>query len=520
VTTTTDSTGTALGFVRAQDGALVDGTGNPLLLRGVGLGGWLLPEGYMWRLGDGAQSPRQIEALVARLVGEARAAEWWREYRAAFVTEADIARIAASGLDHVRVPINARLVQAPDGEPIEEGYALLDDVVRWSRRHGLRVLLDLHGAPGGQTGTNIDDSPHGLPELFMDARYRALTLRLWHDLAARYADEPAVLGYDLLNEPLPNEWQHRHADDLVRLYRDLTETVRAVDPRHLIVYEGLHWATNFSLFTQRWDDNSCLEFHKYWSAPDEAGIRPYLDVSAHLGLPLYMGEGGENRLDWLYTAFRLYESFGIGWNLWTWKKIETRTSPVSVRAPALWDRFVASAQGAPRLTPAEADGVLTELVANVRLEAASWQGDVLAAVTASRPAVVPAWGYGFRGAGRSYLVGRPVAFDALRPGDAGGLTWAGAGDHPENPFHHDAGQDRAPGEEISVRLEAGDWLEFELTGVADASSYAPVTLDGGAAGPGAVTLERTARGIRAVAHATVTLVRIVRTDGFGRDGEA
>ena len=46
-----------------------------------------------------------------------------------------IARIAASGLDHVRVPINSRLVQAPDGEPLEEGYALLDDVVGWMLGH-------------------------------------------------------------------------------------------------------------------------------------------------------------------------------------------------------------------------------------------------------------------------------------------------------------------------------------------------------------------------------------------------
>lgn len=515
MTTTTDATGTALGFVRAEGGVLVDGAGDPLLLRGVGLGGWLLPEGYMWRLGAGAQSPRQIEALVARLVGEARADEFWREYRAAFVTEADIARIAASGLDHVRVPINSRLVQAPDGEPLAEGYALLDDVIGWSRTHGLRVLLDLHGAPGGQTGTNIDDSPHGIPELFMDARYRDLTVRLWSDLATRYADEPAVLGYDLLNEPLPNEWQHRYRDDLVRLYRDLTATVRAVDARHLIVYEGLHWATNFEIFTERWDDNSCLQFHKYWSAPDEASIRPFLDAAASLRLPLYMGEGGENRLDWLYTAFRLYETFGIGWNLWTWKKLDTRTSPVSVRPPQGWDRFAASAQGAPRLTPAQADAVLTELVANVRVEAATWQPDVLAAATAAAPAVVPAWGYGFRGAGESYLVGRPGPFPALRADDAGGLTWTRPGEHPDNPFHHDAGQEESPDEEIGVRLDAGDWLEFELTG--DLSRYAPVVVDGVARD---VTLEPGRRGLRAVAHGPVTLVRIVRTDGSGRDDEA
>ena len=62
---------------------------------------------------------------------------------------------------------------------------------------------------------------------------------------------------------------------------------------------------------------------------------------------------------------------------------------------------------------------------------------------------------------------------------------------------------------------AGDWLEFELTG--DLSHYAPVVADGVARD---VTLEPGRRGLRAVAHGPVTLVRIVRTDGSGRYDEA
>ena len=498
---------TATGFVRAQDGRIVDGAGNHLLLRGVGLGGWLLPEGYMWQLGPDAQSPRQIEALVARLVGQRAADEFWREYRDAFVTEADIERIAACGLDHVRVPINSRVVQDESGEPIEEGYALLDRLIGWSRRHGLRVLLDLHGAPGGQTGTNIDDSPNGLPELFMRPRYRDLTLRLWRDLASRYADEPTVLGYDLLNEPLPNEWQHTYADELVSLYRDLTATVREVDAVHLLQYEGSHWATNFVSFTQRWDDNAALHFHKYWSPADEASIAPFLRVRDELGLPLYMGEGGENHLEWLYAAFRLYETFDIGWNLWTWKKLATQTSPVDVAVPAGWDRFAASVQGAPRLTPAQAGAVLDELLRNVRLEHAGWRPDVLAATTGERPAVIPAWGYGFRGVGSSYSVAHPLRYAGARAGDASALTWTGAGEAPDNPFTHTSGRAERPDRALGVRLEAGDWLEFELTGAAAGSSYAPVLLDGGE-----VALEPSPRGLRAVARADATLLRIVRRD--------
>jgi hypothetical protein len=496
------------GFVHVADGRVVDGAGRPVLLRGVGLGGWLLPEGYMWGLGPGAQSPREIEALVARLVGPRQAEEFWREYRDAFVAEADIARIAAAGLDHVRVPINARVIQDEGGEPIDAGYALLDRVIAWSRRHGLTVLLDLHGAPGGQTGTNIDDSPRGLPELFLDRRYRDLTVRLWTDLATRYADEPAVLGYDLLNEPLPHEWQHRHPDDLVALYRDLTAAIRAVDDRHLIQYEGTHWATNVSIFTERWDDNSALHFHKYWSAPDAASLAPYLAVRDDLGLPLYMGEGGENHPEWLYAAFRLYETLDIGWNLWPWKKVETLTSPVSVRAPRGWDQVVASVRGANRLSPVQAQGVLDELLANVRVEASTWQPHVLAGVLGREPLVVPAWGYGYRGAGASYAVSRPTSGVATRTDEGAGVVWTGAGAPPENPFAHDAGDPSRPDRQLGVRLAPGDWLEFEMTGARRAGTYRAVLLDGA----GEVDVEPCARGVRAVARTQATLLRIVRTD--------
>jgi hypothetical protein len=270
----------------------------------------------------------------------------------------------------------------------------------------------------------------------------------------------------------------------------------------------LHWATSFELFTQRWDDNSCLHFHKYWSAPDEASIAPFLRARDELGLPLYMGEGGENHLDWLYTAFRLYETFDIGWNLWTWKKVDTLTSPVSVRPPAGWDRFVASGEGSAQLTASEAGAVLDELLANVRVENAAWRPEVLAATTGERPAVIPAWGYGFRGAGTSYEVRRPLPFPVARAADASALTWTAAGEVPENPFTHSVAVAARPDRQVGVRLEAGDWLEFELTGVLDASWYAPVLLDGS----GEVSLEVSSRGLRAVATADATLLRIVRRD--------
>src|SRR5260370_25645218 len=188
----------------------------------------------MWKFDHPrTQSPREIEALIEDLVGPDRAAQFWERFRATFGTEDDIARIRAEGMNHVRLPINSRVVMDEAGELIEPGFALIDSVIDWCRKHDLWVVLDLHGAPGGQTGTNIDDS-RGPPELFTDERYRALTVSLWLALAQRNCEETVVAAYDLLNEPLPNENQHVHAGALRDLYQELTSPIREVDRKHMI----------------------------------------------------------------------------------------------------------------------------------------------------------------------------------------------------------------------------------------------------------------------------------------------
>jgi endoglucanase len=302
-------------FLRTARGRLHDSDGAAVLLRGVGLGNWLLPEGYMWRFEPpGPQSPREIEDLMLDLVGAERSATFWSGFRSRFIADADLARIAAEGMNHVRLPINSRVLLTDGGDVRPDGFATIDWLIERCRAHGLWVVLDLHGAPGGQTGTNIDDSPRGLPELFMRRHYREQTVSLWTEVARRYRDEPVVAAYDLLNEPLPNEYQHMYAGELVALYRELTEAIRAVDPHHLIMYEGTHWASNWDIFADVWDPQSVLQFHRYWSPPDRPGIRTFLDVRERLNLPIYMGEGGENNLDWLQTAFQLYEDEEISWN--------------------------------------------------------------------------------------------------------------------------------------------------------------------------------------------------------------
>jgi endoglucanase len=448
----------APGFAGVRDGAIVDGAGHPLMLRGMGLGNWLLAEGYMWGLSPGRESAREIEALIVELVGTERAERFWVDFRDRFVSFADIEQIAVDGFDHVRLPINWRIVIDDDGNTRPGGFDRIDDLIGWCRDAGLRVLLDLHGAPGGQTGTNIDDS-RGRPELFMDDRYADLTERLWIAIASRYRDEPVVLGYDLLNEPLPDEWQHRYAEELVEMYARLTAAIRTVDDRHLIMYEGSHWGTNWSMFTEVWDDNSVLQFHKYWSPPDRPSIQRFIDVGERLGLPIYMGEGGENNTDWLATAFQLYEDHGIGWCFWPWKKLATRTSPCSIRVPPGWDTIVAYANGAaPPPDPEAAWAILRQLAAAGSIEQCEYRTDVVNAVFRRAPLSLPATAFGFRGPGRSHSAGfTSRSLPGFRADDGVRIE---LGNNSELPaFDH---TDGTPDHELIVRLEEQEWVAYSV----------------------------------------------------------
>jgi endoglucanase len=488
------------GFVSAKDGRVVDAEGREVARRGIGLGNWLLPEGYMWKLPDQASSPRQIESLIRDLLGPQEADAFWKEFRTVFITEADVNAIATAGFDHVRLPINARGVMTETGEPIEAGFALVDQLIQWCRPLGLGVLLDLHGAPGGQTGTNIDDSPNNKPELFMDARYRAQTIQLWRSIATRYRDETTVIGYDLLNEPLPNEWQHTFADDLAELYRDLTAEIRAVDSQHMLVYEGSHWATNWDIFTEVWDDNSMLQFHRYWCAPDRSSIEPYLAARDELGLPIYMGEGGENNPEWVYAATRLYERHNIGWNYWPWKKLDTITSPCSAAPPDGWQSVIDYATtGTGRPSRPEASRIFKNLLDAFRLQNCTSRPEILQALFARPPLVIPAWGFdsAFPPASNSKRT-------LLRQGEGARVTFAAADEAPAEPnWHHTAGEPYQASERLQVDLETGQTLTYR----ASASDVGAVTVVGPSQ-PEDVTVTIGAGAISVQALKNVSVVRL------------
>lgn len=403
-----------LSYLRAQGHDMVNERGEKVLLRGVGLGNWLLPEGYMWKFGELGDRPRRIEKIVSDLTGDDYAARFWPEFRRHYITEADIQRIAELGYNSVRPALNARLFLTESDPPqrVEEGYQLLDNLVKWCKAHGLYVIIDMHGAPGGQTGQNIDDSARDLPELFMETKYQDQLVALWVDLARRYKDEPTVAGYDLLNEPLPERTgaaaKYKHLVE--PLYQRLTKAIRAVDSKHMIILEGVDWANDWSIFTRPFDSNLVYQFHYYcWDTPVRLrSVDRYLDYRRRFNAPVWVGETGErdNTIYWATTDY--FEANNIGWSFWPWKKMDTSNTPYSIKRPQHWDAVAAYSRNGPKPARDVARRAFDELLENIRLERCVYHESVVNSMLRRAPARIEGENFGHDGPGISFSATNPA----------------------------------------------------------------------------------------------------------------
>lgn len=364
------------------DGTQILGpSGDPVLLRGFGLGGWLMPEGYMLHI-PGFGSPTSIRTQIEALIGKAGTDAFFEMYRANYVEEKDIAAIASWGVNHVRLPFHYAILYNPETEAFrEDGFTLLDTFLDWCRTHGLYVILDMHAAPGGQNDGNISDSD-GTARLWIGptaAANQDRIVAIWTEIARRYADEPLIIGYDLLNEPVLPDGVPGSA--LRALYERLTEAIRAVDPNHILFIEGNWYATDFSALVPPFDDNMVYAFHKYWNGTDRQTIQYLLDLREQYQVPLWLGETGENSNDWFYEVVQMVEDEGIGWNWWTHKKIATVTSPRSAPMTPDYRRVLDYWNGtAAKPRAAEAEAALLGQAAMLDLDSCDTRPGVLAAL--------------------------------------------------------------------------------------------------------------------------------------------
>jgi endoglucanase len=332
-------------FIHTEGKNIIGPDGKNFLIRGTNLGNWLVPEGYMFKFKQ-TNSPRLINEAITELIGPDEAKLFWKKYLDSYITAEDIHYLKSLGMNSIRVPFNYRLFTDETylgGSGQARGFALLDRLIGWCRNENLYVILDMHCAPGGQTGDNIDDG-FGYPFLFDNPPSIELTASIWRDIASHYENEPIIMGYDLLNEPIAHYFDTAHFNHLLEpVYKRIAKAIREVDNHHLLFLGGSQWDSNFKPFGMPFDTKTVYTFHKYWTPPKQEVIQQYIDFRDKYNVPIYVGETGENDDAWILEFRKLLEQNNIGWHFWPYKKIDNTRGIVTFSTPDHYQEVVAYA---------------------------------------------------------------------------------------------------------------------------------------------------------------------------------
>ena len=391
----------AQSFFRCQGTNIVDPAGNPFQARGLVLSGWLVPEAYGLKLNEvhkrNMDAYTDLRANIRSMLGNDDDAKlFWDTYTSNYVAEADLAEFKARGFNAIRVPFNYRLLMSVTNVPdvyYEEGFQVLDNIIRLCKTNGLAVLLDMHACPGGQShdpyadpeytywawDTNrLDWFEHGVAVLWeSNAIYYAntgrtpetnkqRTVELWRHIAQRYSNETAILGYELINEPYFYAESGVTTNDMRDLFIRITTAVREADTNHIVFVEGNIFAEFIDGLTPPWTNNMAIAFHRYWreTGYEDGVVQTYLDARSTWNVPLLMTESGENSNPWVYEIKQLMDSNNIGSFWWGFKKVNVNSTVYLVQKTPDYQYVIDNWRDSP-VDPARAKKGLMELANNV-----------------------------------------------------------------------------------------------------------------------------------------------------------
>lgn len=500
-------------FLKARGKVIVDGSGKTVVLRGMGLGGWMLQESYMFRL-NGVGQQYHIRQRIADLVGAEKAARFYSAWLDNHTTRRDIDSLAAWGFNSIRLPMHYQLYTLPvEAEPVagkntwlDKGFDMTDSLLAWCRANHMYLILDLHAAPGGQgNDLNISDRDPARPSLWDSEANQQKTIALWRKLAQRYAGDPAIGGYDIINEP---NWGFEDPKDtrgtrekenkpLRTLMMEITAAIRAVDSTHIIIIEGNGFGNNYNGVFPLWDKNLVVSFHKYGNLNTPASIQNFLDWQSKYDVPLWLGESGENSNTWFTEAIQLVETRNIGWCWWQAKKMGIN-NPLEIKMTPSWQALVTYwLKNGPRPSAEAAQAALDELLENIKLQNNIYHKDVTDAMfrqvwslqtlpftphVISDGALIRAVDFDLGRNGCAYHDNDTARYQYAMPaapsaGNRGG-AYRNDGVDIQRTGAAGAGQVAAPaqgagagqGEYYVFNIEDGEWLQYTVT-VAAAGKY-------------------------------------------------
>jgi len=420
--------GNAQTFLKASGGKIVDANNTEVFLRGMGLGGWLLMEGYMMQV-DGGFGQWQIKKQM-NLQGASPAdiETFFSGWRSNNTTAADLAYLKSLGLNCVRLPMHYDLFLTASQRAVRDnvaygattvanyveslstwydqgllftdltvpGFATINNTLQWAGANGMWVILDLHAAPGGQgADANISDALVGL-DLYnrVDSKgrkiYQLVLERLWKSISNQYKADARVAMYDILNEPNGSV----AASALKTIYDNVIAAIRSNGDNHLILLEGRGYGNEYTGLTPDLfpgQTNLVWNGHRYWVTNDPTvkdRNANQLNLVANLvnfrtkwNVPVWVGETGENSNHWIAEACKNLNDKGIGWCLWTHKRLrgtfndvyEQTASPMKVEYA---DIYTAAGR--------------TALLQNVQFANCIKQNDVVDAMTRMVNSAAPA----------------------------------------------------------------------------------------------------------------------------------
>lgn len=205
-------------------------------------------------------------------------------------TEESYAELSDLGFNSVRFYLNYGLFE-DDASPYEykeSGFEWLDQNIEWAEKYGIRLLLNMHYPQGGYQSQGNGD------ELWTDSENQDRLIALWKEIASHYSNNPSILGYGIVNEPVVSVKNEDPLEKWQELAQNITDSIRAVDDNHLIFVERMCAAEDAATGNLQWinfnDDNNFVkingndivyEFHYYDYHPfthqgfDWAGTQGY-----------------------------------------------------------------------------------------------------------------------------------------------------------------------------------------------------------------------------------------------------
>ena len=322
---------TELDFLKTDDTQIKNnyGKGNCVYLRGTNIGNLFVQES--WMSSTDAKDQKTINSVLEERFGKEVKNSLIQHYESSYLSILDFDNFKELGMSVIRVPFTYmnfyEKINDRNWQLKENCFDKLDWIIEQCSERGIYVILDLHGAFGSQNGQDHSGEVIDKVEdviFYNNDNLKQLTLNLWKEIANRYKHNPAVAGYDTLNEPgeKAGTTKSYHWD----YYNEIYNSIRSVDTNHIIIFESCWGANDLPSPSKYGWENVVYEFHHYvWNGQQSVDIQK---LSANLlveslkvfKVPIYIGEFTFFELGdaWTYVL-DLFNKNGYHYTSWSYK---------------------------------------------------------------------------------------------------------------------------------------------------------------------------------------------------------